>query len=364
MWTISRDFKKAWTDSVQKPIDAINSRMSRIVVSGRAVDVVPRVDSSVEASLRSILRSIDPSYDEKFTTAQHFDKMPAIKKFYDKHVVATPYSLSFVKCEDPSCKCKPMRSPMNVRALALQRQPAPKLDRTDQNRTGHYLKRSDALRLSDGNEAAACDLSDLPSQVAHQESTEAGKAKTARDKAVTRELGLRSWENSKVRGTVNCFHCNKARCLYSVTVEAFLEVSGELRRTMESIDYRYSCGDSIFPDEHPTSKIIGQRINLTCESPIEKSYYNVTGRERFSVDPICIHCGEKGGSEFLFQQAELESMNKTGGKNCYPICKLCLNAGKKIEAYKSKRVNVTKKRTEDRANTNTAAEASKRRKKK
>ena len=55
-------------------------------------------------------------------------------------------------------------------------------------------------------------------------------------------------------------------------------------------------------------------------------------------------------------------MNKTGGKCCYPICKLCLNAGKKIEVYKSKRMNVTQKRTEDRSNT--AAEASKRRKKK
>ena len=59
---------------------------------------------------------------------------------------------------------------------------------------------------------------------------------------------------------------------------------------------------------------------------------------------------------------ELESMNKTGGKCCYPICKLCLNAGKKIEVYKSKRMNVTQKRTEDRSNT--AAKASKRRKKK
>ena len=357
----TRDFRKEWTASVQKPIDAINTRLSRLKVSDRAVDVVPRVGPAIEAGLRSILRSVDGKYDEKYTTAKDFDKMPAIKKFYEKHVVETPYSISFVKCEDPSCSCKPMRSPPSVRDLALQRQPTPKLDRTDQNRSGHYLKRSDALRLSDGNENAACDLSDLPSKVAHQETSEAGKAKTARDAAVTRELGLRSWENSKVRGTAICFHCNKARCLYSVTVPAFLGASGELKRTMESIGYRYSCGDLIFPDGHPTSKIIAQRINLTCESPIEKSYYDVDGRG-FLAAPICIHCGEKGGSDFLFQQAELESMNKTGGKCCYPICKLCLNAGEKIETYKQKRTNQTQKRTEDRANI--AAEASKRRKKK
>ena len=85
----------------------------------------------------------------------------------------------------------------------------------------------------------------------------------ARGAAVTKALGLRNWENKKVRATVNCFHCNKARCLYSLTGEEYLEVSSELTRTLESIDYRFSCGDLIFPDEHPTGKIIVQRMNLT-----------------------------------------------------------------------------------------------------
>lgn len=355
----SRDFRKEWSASVQKPINAINERMSRLRVSDRPVEVFPRVDPSIEEQLRSILQELDSQYNKKYTTAKDFDKMPAIKKFYENHVVGTPYSLSFVKCEDLSCCCKPMRSPPAVRELALQRQPTPKLDRTDQNRSGHYLTRTDALRLSNGDAKAAYDLSDLPSKVAQIKSSEDSKEKTARDAEVTKALALRSWENKKVTATVICFNCNKARCLYSTTVDGFLGALGELKRTLESIDYRYSCGDLIFSDEHPTSKIIAQRVNLTCESMIEKSYYNVE-RRGLKTDPICIYCGEKGDSDFLFQQAELESMRKSGGNKCYPICKLCLNDGKKVVAYSKSRTNQTQKRKEDRANK--VAEASKRRK--
>ena len=127
------------------------------------------------------------------------------------------------------------------------------------------------------------------------------------------------------------------------------------------MDYRFSCGDLIIPEEHPTAKIIAQRINLTCESMIKKSYYSVDGRELKTV-PICIHCGEKGGSDFLFQQAELENKNKTDGRQCYPICELCLNEGKKVVVYgEKKKTNLLRreKRKEDRARANKEAEASK-----
>ena len=62
---------------------------------------------------------------------------------------------------------------------------------------------------------------------------------------------------------------------------------------------------------------------------------------------ICIHCGEGGSSEFLYRQAELEKQGKTGGRQCYPICKLCLRAGKKFVFYLKKKTNVREKRKED-----------------
>ena len=120
-----------------------------------------------------------------------------------------------------------MRSPPAIRELALQRQPTPKMDRTDKNRSGHYLTRTDVLHFSNGNANAVCDLTDLPSKVAQKESSEYGKEETARDVAVTKALGLRSWEGKKVKCVVICFHCNKSRCLYSITSDKFVGVSGE-----------------------------------------------------------------------------------------------------------------------------------------
>ena len=79
---------------------------------------------------------------------------------------------------------------------------------------------------------------------------------------------------------------------------------------------------------------------------------------------ICIHCGDEGSSEYLFGQTELEEQNKTDGKQCYPICKLCcLDEGKKVVAYPKKKTNQTQKRKEATANKATAAAAAKKSKK-
>ena len=43
----------------------------------------------------------------------------------------------------------------------------------------------------------------------------------------------------------------------------------------------------------------------------------------------------------------MEERGKTGGRQCYPICTLCLNAGKTVEIYPKKKKNYTKKRKED-----------------
>ena len=115
---------------------------------------------------------------------------------------------------------------------------------------------------------------------------------------------------------------------------------------MESISFCYSCGDLVFDDDHLVSKVLGQRVLLTCESPVERAYYNDKGRT-LKLPDICIHCAEGGSTEFLFGQAELEERGKTGGRQCYPICTLCLNAGKTVATYPKKKTNYTKKRKED-----------------
>ena len=128
----------------------------------------------------------------------------------------------------------------------------------------------------------------------------------ARDSEVAKSLKLRSWDNKKVCGIVNCYNCGKSRCLFTpLKNDEYARAQGELQRTLESVDYRFSCGDLIFSDEHPSGKTITQRLNLTCESRIETAYYNVEGRG-LKTKSICIHCGEHGDSDF-------SSVNKNPG---------------------------------------------------
>lgn len=65
----------------------------------------------------------------------------------------------------------------------------------------------------------------------------------------------------------------------------------QLQQKLEAIDFRYSCGDLVFDDDHPVSKVIGQRQNLTCESAVEKAYFNHKERA-LKLQDVCIHCGE------------------------------------------------------------------------
>ena len=94
------------------------------------------------------------------------------------------------------------------------------------------------------------------------------------------------------------------------------------------------------------SNVIAQRQALTCESDIEKEYYKCAGRGLDCVD-ICIHCGEKGGCDFILGQKQLEERNKTAGKKCYPICVHCLDSGKKIVTYLKAKTNQSQKRKEE-----------------
>eukprot|EP00956_Cyclotella_meneghiniana_P041453 scaffold227870_cov37-Cyclotella_meneghiniana.AAC.2 len=352
-----QDFRAAYDASIKEPMDAIGSRLKRVVVSGKSAHVTPRVGPSVEKELHEILLKIDPLYDKSYRTAEEAKKMPALVAWYAKHVISHPYCLSIQKCNDVSC-CQPCRSPAGIRPLVMQRQPTPRLDDKNPQRNNHFLSRDEALRLFEGKPKAVTDLTDLPSK-AMDEAKHDQKEKGNRDKEVNIRLKLRSWDHKKVRSTVICFHCNKPRCIFSRELDdEYYAAAKVLKRTMESIS-GYSCGDLIFDDNDPISDVLAQRQNLTCESKVETAYYNVDGRSSFVTVPVCIHCGERGSSDFLLQQSELEARNKTGGKQCYPICIECLEDGRN-PVPRSNNANKSQKRKEDRASK--TAEAAKRKK--
>ena len=127
------------------------------------------------------------------------------------------------------------------------------------------------------------------------------KALKARDVARASELNLRSFDTKKMKGVLICYNCHKACCFFAKeSNDEYVEASKALKLNMEDISFRYSCGDLVFNDDHPVSKVICQRRALNYEAEIEKAYYN--SKERALKLPdicICIHCGGGGSNNFL-----------------------------------------------------------------
>ena len=87
---------------------------------------------------------------------------------------------------------------------------------------------------------------------------------------------------------------------------------------------------------------------MTCESNIERSYYNVKDR-RLKLKDICIYCGEKGGEGFLLDTEQLREKCLTGGYNCFPICIDCLDNGKTVLKRGNKNATWERKEKETKA---------------
>jgi hypothetical protein len=99
-------------------------------------------------------------------------------------------------------------------------------------------------------------------------------------------------------------------------VKIFLQNSMLLRAALQLVGTKCATGS-----------IIAQRLALNCDAMLEKAYCNPsTGRKNFKTPLICIHCCGSGSN--LHSHSELHNAGLTGGKECYPICRTCVIAGK------------------------------------
>jgi len=136
-------------------------------------------------------------------------------------------------------------------------------------------------------------LSDLPYHKSG-DGKQSKKDKEERDTKMAKKLGRNIWQ-SKAVSFLTCFHCAKRRCIYSPTQAGYVLKAGTLKQKLELVSGRYSCGDLLFDDSDPLSKVLVQKQNLTSESHIEneKGYYNNAERS-LELQDICIHCGDGG----------------------------------------------------------------------
>ena len=169
----------------------------------------------------------------------------------------------------------------------MQRQPTPVLDK---QRPSHFLSRKDALANARHRADALVDLTDLRSNVKDTEK-EALKARSDLDANITKAVGLKSWSGTRVRSFVTCYHCGKRRGIYLARDDEYIAAMTALQQKLESVSERLYCGDLLFDDSHPLSRVLVQKQRLTCESLIENGHYSVSKR-RLKLKPISYHCGE------------------------------------------------------------------------
>ena len=111
-----------------------------------------------------------------------------------------------------------------------------------------------------------------------------------RDERVTKAAGLKSWDGKKLRCTVTCYECLKARGVYTRNDETYYAAREALQQKLESVSHRFYCGDLLFDDDHPLGQTLCQKHNLTCTSPMEKGYYNCPVRA-LKLSDMCYHYG-------------------------------------------------------------------------
>lgn len=121
--------------------------------------------------------------------------------------------------------------------------------------------------------------------------------------------------NTKIRRTITCEYCGKMRCIYS-NVTLTNDEETKLQATLDGLSY--SCGSQLLPEDHELSERLSVRLNLTCDSPIESTYFSW----RLKRFDICYWCGE---SKNLIEPSDIL---KSEWKTIYPLCLFCKNNGK------------------------------------
>ncbi|CAB4382673.1 unnamed protein product [Rhizophagus irregularis] len=91
---------------------------------------------------------------------------------------------------------------------------------------------------------------------------------------------------ARVRDFALCTSCTKLRCIFSKYV--LRESDSEILQTaMET--FAYTCGSPIVPENHALYNKVFVRMNLTCDLPIEQTYYSC----RIEHSQVCYYCGEE-----------------------------------------------------------------------
>jgi len=280
--------KKATADSLAPVISQIEERFQRLSLKDKSFKIGNPASSDSIECLWSFAEIIDSNLSMSSTAKKDVVTAKRFMEFFYSHCHTRRYSFQVKKCSDPTC-CPPSRLPSEMFSK-IKWLPDPTFT-TDKS---HY-KTFQELYGTD------TDDTDCPSTALRQE----------REKEPSSLFTA-----AKVRGVAPCLACDKPRCLYCDQHTTYKENRAIVTLAIES--NFYICGSPIFPESHPLFELIRVRTSVTCNSPIERSYYS---NKSLQLPPLCVHCGEKDCSVPAAYQQRF--------KQVLPICSSC--HGKKLE---------------------------------
>lgn len=124
-----------------------------------------------------------------------------------------------------------------------------------------------------------------------------GTATTERDRPSLQATGDKQADEGtkhllNASRVITCGECLKTRYVYSAAKLLSSEVVA-VNQTKEDL---YVCGSGFFPPDHSPSESIVVRQSITCQSPMETTYYSAS-----TVDfpDVCFYCGQGDQNKLL-----------------------------------------------------------------
>ncbi|GBC31897.2 hypothetical protein GLOIN_2v759794 [Rhizophagus irregularis DAOM 181602=DAOM 197198] len=140
--------------------------------------------------------------------------------------------------------------------------------------------------------------------------------------ANSERVPLSIFTNTRVREFIQCFQCEKIRCLYS---ERALSAEDKIACQVAIDDWDYSCGSPFVPEDNILYDKVFVREKINCEMPMELAYYSCQKSNTNNCD-TCYWC------EHDNELVEPPESLKLKYKSLFSCCILCRSAGKDIFA--------------------------------
>ena len=356
------EFQALFNNSLTKAIGSVSDRMARLQWKEEDITTYPAGDLEDIGDLIETFLKIDENFSSQFKDkctrmcsidwTEFMRRGSPVKEFISKHVRQSPYVLQIKKIQGCNCKLcasniiKPCRMDSST-FNDICWLPLPLKKANGEDGKIHY-KDFDDLYGTEPNH------SDQPSL----------KSSKASSKG---EHGL--YTASRAKSFLTCSHCAKPRVIYMAGSQQRLtkEEKGFIQQVNEG--NRYVCGSEIPKTDHIESRgneVVNSdnedsqeaggysgehqfflRDGLTCETPVESTYFFSQGLSTKRNLRICSHCGLGENHIQLPTQEELD----TYGKVFHPCgaCKRTIRPTPK--PYKG---SLRKRKRDFTASTNTA----------